>query len=75
MNFQLIGVNHNTAPVEVREKLAVPDSRLPEAMKRLVLHPGVEEGVIFSTCNRVRQPLTQTKKWERRPARISARLF
>src|SRR5579872_4861836 len=59
MNFQLIGVNHNTAPVEVREKLAVPESRLPEAMKRLAAHPGVEEGVIFSTCNRV-ELLTQT---------------
>jgi glutamyl-tRNA reductase len=60
MNFQLLGVNHNTAPVEVREKLAVPDSRLPEAMKRLAAHPGVEEGVIFSTCNRV-ELLAQTK--------------
>ena len=35
MKFQLIGVNHKTAPVEVRERLAIPDSRLPEALKRL----------------------------------------
>ena len=53
MNFQLIGVNHNTAPVEVREKLAIPESRLPEALKRLREHPGVDEGLILSTCNRV----------------------
>ncbi|HET7210012.1 MAG TPA: glutamyl-tRNA reductase [Terriglobales bacterium] len=53
MNFQLIGVNHNTAPVEVRERLALPESRLPEACKRLVDHPGIEEGLILNTCNRV----------------------
>lgn len=53
MSFQLIGVNHKTAPVEVRERLAIPESRLPEALKRLTRHPGVNEGLILSTCNRV----------------------
>jgi glutamyl-tRNA reductase len=53
MRFQLIGVNHKTAPVEVRERLAIPESRLPEACKKLVEHPGIEEGLILSTCNRV----------------------
>jgi glutamyl-tRNA reductase len=53
MKFHLIGVNHNTAPVEVRERLAIPESRLPEACKRLGAHPGIEEGMILSTCNRV----------------------
>ena len=53
MNFQLIGVNHNTAPVEVRERLAIPESRLPEACQKLGAHPGIEEGMILSTCNRV----------------------
>ncbi|HKD00850.1 MAG TPA: glutamyl-tRNA reductase [Terriglobales bacterium] len=60
MNFQLIGVNHNSAPVEVRERLAIPESRLPEALKQLVQHPGIDEGVIISTCNRV-EVLTQTR--------------
>jgi len=59
MNFQLIGVNHKSAPVEVRERLAVPESRLPEAMKRLAGYPGVDEGLILSTCNRV-ELLAQT---------------
>jgi len=54
MRFQLIGVNHNTAPVEVRERLAIPESRLPEACKKLAEHPGIEEGMILSTCNRSR---------------------
>ncbi len=53
MRFQLIGVNHNTAPVEVRERLAIPESRLPEACRKLVEHPAVAEGMIVSTCNRV----------------------
>ncbi len=53
MNFRLIGVNHLTAPVEVRERLAIPESKLPEALQRFVQHPGVAEGLILSTCNRV----------------------
>jgi glutamyl-tRNA reductase len=53
MNLQLIGLNHKTAPVEVRERLALPESRLPEACKKLIEHPGIEEGLILSTCNRV----------------------
>jgi glutamyl-tRNA reductase len=60
MNFQLIGVNHKTAPVEVRERLALPESRLPEACKKLIEHPGIEEGMILSTCNRV-ELLAKTK--------------
>jgi len=60
MNFQLIGVNHKTAPVEVRERLALPNSRLPEACKKLIEHPGIEEGMILSTCNRV-ELLAKTK--------------
>jgi len=53
MRFQLIGVNHKTAPVEVRERLAIPESRLPEACKKLSEHPAIAEGMIVSTCNRV----------------------
>jgi glutamyl-tRNA reductase len=53
MNFRLLGVNHNTAPVEVRERLAIRESRLPEALQQLVRTPGVEEGLILCTCNRV----------------------
>ena len=53
MNLHLIGVNHKTAPVEVRERLAIPESRLAEACQHLAKHPGVEEGMILSTCNRV----------------------
>src|SRR5271165_4187147 len=53
MNFIVIGVNHQTAPVEVREQFAIPEARLPEATKCLATYPGIEEGMIVSTCNRV----------------------
>ncbi len=52
MNFRLIGVNHRSAPVEVRERFAVPESRLPEAVRRLARYPGIREGLVLSTCNR-----------------------
>jgi glutamyl-tRNA reductase len=53
MRFQLIGVNHKSAPVEVRERLAIPESRLPDACRQLAAQPGVDEAMILCTCNRV----------------------
>src|SRR5712671_4803877 len=53
MRYQLIGVNHKSAPLELRERLAIPESRLPETCRDLTAHPGIEEGMIISTCNRV----------------------
>src|SRR6266850_90971 len=53
MKIVLIGVNHKTAPIEVRERFAVPESRLSEATRRLAQYPGIEEGMVVSTCNRV----------------------
>jgi len=53
LRYQLIGVNHKSAPLEVRERLAIPESRLPDACRDLTAHPGIEEGMIISTCNRV----------------------
>ncbi len=49
----LLGINHNTAPIEVRERLAIPASRLADATRTLLHQPGVREGLILSTCNRV----------------------
>jgi len=53
MNFFVLGVNHKTAPVEVRERFAIPEARLPEALAKLTSMQGIEEGMIVSTCNRV----------------------
>jgi len=49
----LLGVNHNTAPLDVRERLAIPPSRLADATRALAHQPGVREALILSTCNRV----------------------
>ena len=53
MTFQLIGVNHRTAPLEVRERFAISEAKLPAAVQQLAQHPGIEEAMIVSTCNRV----------------------
>src|ERR1035437_9984184 len=49
----LVGVNHTTAPIEVRERLSIPATRLADAVRTLVHLPGIREGLIVSTCNRV----------------------
>ena len=49
----LLGINHRTAPVEVRERLAIPAGGLAEATRSLLASPGVREALILSTCNRV----------------------
>jgi glutamyl-tRNA reductase len=49
----LLGINHNTAPIEVRERLSVPLTRLADATRSLLHQPGVREGLILSTCNRI----------------------
>ncbi len=49
----LIGVNHKTAPIELRERIAISRDELPEATRALAAQPGVSECMIVSTCNRV----------------------
>ena len=53
MSIVLIGVNHKTAPVEVRELLAFSESACAEGLRSLVDGEVVREGLIVSTCNRV----------------------
>jgi glutamyl-tRNA reductase len=49
----LVGLNHKSAPLAVREKLGFSEAELPLAVERLVTGDPVEEGIIVSTCNRV----------------------
>lgn len=49
----LVGLSHRTAPVAVREKIAVTENHLAEALSGLAALPGVEETFVVSTCNRV----------------------
>ena len=53
MSILLIGVNHKTAPVEIRERLAFNDEACADGLRRLVDGDIVREGLIVSTCNRV----------------------
>lgn len=49
----IVGLNHDTAPLEVRETVAFNKAVLAESLKRLHSLPAIKEGVILSTCNRV----------------------
>ncbi len=49
----VIGLNHKTADIEVREKLAFNGPKLEEGLKKLSTLPGIKEVFIISTCNRV----------------------
>jgi len=53
MTLSLIGVNHKTAPIELRERIAISRDELPETTRALGEMPGVHECMIVSTCNRV----------------------
>jgi glutamyl-tRNA reductase len=53
MSILLIGVNHKTAPVEIRERLAFNDEACATGLRQLVDGDVVREGLIVSTCNRV----------------------
>ena len=53
MKFLITGVNHRTAPVEVRERLCFDAASLPGALTALKGRPGFQEALILSTCNRV----------------------
>ena len=52
MSIFCFGLNHQTAAIDVRERFAIPESALPEALARLKRMPGLTEGLIVSTCNR-----------------------
>jgi glutamyl-tRNA reductase len=52
MSIFCFGLSHQTAVVDVRERFAIPESALPEALALLKTMPGLTEGLIVSTCNR-----------------------
>ena len=52
MALLALGINHKTAPVAIREKVAFAPEQLPAALRDLVTRPAVKEAAIVSTCNR-----------------------
>lgn len=48
-----IGLSFHTAPVEMREKLAIPEAGWPHAIEELCRLNHIEEAAVLSTCNRM----------------------
>ena len=72
MKLLLTGLSHKTAPVHLREKLALPESELPDALRELQ-NLGASEAMILSTCNRVEIALTSPDHQE--PSAIADRFL
>ena len=53
MRIVHVGLNHKTAPVELRERAAVPEAEIAPLLKRMLEAPPVREAALLSTCNRV----------------------
>jgi glutamyl-tRNA reductase len=53
MNIAVVGLSHKTAPVEVREKLSIPEPQMESAIALLCSYPHIVEAAILSTCNRL----------------------
>lgn len=53
MELLVVGLNHNTAPIQLRECLAFPEDEIEDALCRVHGLPSVKENMIVSTCNRV----------------------
>ena len=52
MSLLVFGLNHRTAPIDVREHIVFDADRLPQALAALATQAGIQEGLIISTCNR-----------------------
>ena len=53
MELLVVGLNHNTAPIQLRECLAFPEDKIEDALCKVRGLPSVRENMIVSTCNRV----------------------
>lgn len=59
-DFVVVGLSHRTAPVEVRERLAVAPDALERELREIAEEAGLEEAILISTCNRVELYATST---------------
>ena len=53
MNVVVVGLSHHSSPVELRERFAFAEAKIPEALKSLRESGIADEAAILSTCNRV----------------------
>ena len=72
MPLSVVGINHRSAPVAIRERIAFGEIDMPAALDSLRQVPGVAEATIVSTCNRTEiycqlydggEPLTHPTAW------------
>jgi len=67
MSLLAFGVNHTTAPVELREKVSFRTELLPDALAELTHEGGIHEAAILSTCNRTEVYCSLDQAREQRP--------
>ncbi len=70
MKLEMIGLNHRTATLAIRERAAITPDTLPSILERLVRHPNIEGAAILSTCNRAELYLSPTFHFD--PAELRA---
>jgi glutamyl-tRNA reductase len=66
MSLKILGLNHNTAPVEIREQVVYSGDGIAAALARLSEIDGVDEAVLLSTCNRTEFYITTTNEGQQR---------
>jgi len=74
MNLLLIGMNHKTAPVEIRERLNIACTEDFNPLGEILEIPGIEEAVYLSTCNRV-EILVRSREDAAAEERLKALIF
>jgi glutamyl-tRNA reductase len=53
LSVVVVGLNHRTVPLDLLERMTVPESRLPKALADLTSREHITEAVVLSTCNRI----------------------
>ncbi|MDJ0701508.1 MAG: glutamyl-tRNA reductase [Woeseiaceae bacterium] len=66
MSLKILGLNHNTAPVEIREQVVYSGDEIAAALSRLAEIDGVNEAVLLSTCNRTEFYITSDSRGQQR---------
>jgi glutamyl-tRNA reductase len=64
MDILILGLNHESAPVHIREKIAFPEKEIGDPLRTVSALDGIREDLIISTCNRVEILLVAEKKEE-----------
>ena len=62
MQLFAFGINHNTAPLDVREQVSFPENTMEHALHDLVGRDPIKEAAIVSTCNRKKKEIGEKNK-------------